>query len=197
MDAKELRRSMIREVKESASAEEVQEREAETSWNVERLLREARSVSARFRAIQQSPERRKLQEIYEDISRLVDEMRQPVESADAGEEKERQSKFGKRTADLIEEARKITRRAETLDEKVEKGRKRLVEKAAAGTGKDTYRRIRDELNYLLDHYTRSNDTKIEILLDKWRRSGDPSYDPAIKIRYRNVRKNKDSEDYAF
>ena len=91
----------------------------------------------------------------------------------------------------------LKRVSDRFQEEVEKGRKRIVEKAAAGAGANTQKRIRDELNYLIDHYTPSNDNKIEVLIDKWRRSGDPAYDPMIKIRYRNARKKKSGDDYAF
>ena len=197
MDINDLRKSMVEEVKESATAEEVEERTAENSLNAQRLLQEAKAVRTRFRAIGPSPERRKLQEIYQSIDALLTEMQQATPNANIHEEEKRQTEYAKRTTTLMDTARKITGRTETFEEQVEKGRKQLLEKAAAGAGENTQKRIKDELNYLLDHYTRTNDTKIELLIDKWRRSGDPEYDPAIKLRYRNVRKKKDREDYAL
>ncbi|MDK1020761.1 MAG: hypothetical protein QGD90_03895 [Candidatus Hydrogenedentes bacterium] len=83
---------------------------------------------------------------------------------------------------MIESAKKITGRGDTFREKVEKGRKGVVEEVAPGAGANTQKRIREELNYLLNNYTPSNDNKIEMLIDEWRRSGDPSYDPAVKLR---------------
>ncbi len=115
----------------------------------------------------------------------------------AGERAARCKQLDEEAEALIEKARRITGGGGTFQEEVEKGRKKVVEKAAPGAGANTQKRFRDELNYLLDNYSPSNDNKIETLIDKWRRSGDPSYDPAIKLQYRKVRKKKASDDYAF
>jgi len=102
-----------------------------------------------------------------------------------------------RASKLIDMGRKITGRRPSEVEEIEKGRKQLVERGAAGGGDRTQKRIRDELNYLIDHYNSTNDMKIETLIDKWRRSGDPSYDPAIRLRFRNARRKKDSGNHAL
>jgi hypothetical protein len=77
------------------------------------------------------------------------------------------------------------------------GHKHLQERAKPGAGAATGKRIRDEIEYLLKNYTPSNEAKIETLIDKWRRSGDPSYDPSVKTRLRTARKKKNSQDYAL
>ncbi len=194
MDADELRKSMLNEVKQAAVEAE---QKVEVSGLLDRLKDQATAVRARFRAISHGPERRKLDEIYRAIDRLVGQIKTIAEIEDAGERAARSKEVEDQANPLIEKAIKITGRGDTFREQVEKGRKKVVEKAAAGAGANTQKRIRDELNYLLDNYTASNDYKIETLIDKWRRSADPSYDPAIKLRYRSVRKKKASDDYAF
>lgn len=194
MDADELRKSLIQETKQAAADGE---EKVDASQLLERLRDRATVVRAQFRAINQGPERRKLDETYQAIDRLMSELKLAAALEDANERAARSKDLEKQADQLIDSARKITGRASTFREKVEKGRKGVVEKVAPGAGANTHKRIRAELNYLLNNYTSSNDNKIEMLIDKWRTSGDPSYDPAIKLRYRNVRKKKASDDYAF
>ena len=92
--------------------------------------------------------------------------------------------------------RGVRAREERL-EKIEKGRKEVIAKQRAGTGDNTHKRIKAEIDYLIKSYTPTNDHKIDALIDKWRRSGDPSYDPMIKVRFRNAKKKKSSSDYAL
>lgn len=82
-------------------------------------------------------------------------------------------------------------------EKIEKGRKSVVEKQRAGVGANSHKRIKAEIDYLIKNYSPTNDHKIDTLIDKWRRSGDPSYDPMIKVHFRNAKKKKSSSDYAL
>ena len=194
MDADELRKSMIQEVKQAAAKAEEQ---VEVSRLLDRLKDQAISVRARFRAINHGPERRKLDEIYQAMDGLIGRIKVIAAIEDAGEREARFREVEDRANALIERARKITGRGDTFREEVEKGRRKVVDKAAPGAGANTQKRIRDELNYLLNNNSPSNDNKIEMLMDKWRRSGDPSYDPAIKLRYRNVRRKKAGDDYAF
>ena len=194
MDADELRESMIQEVKQSAGQAE---RHAETSRLLDRLNDQATAVRTRFRASAHGRERRKLDDMYQAIDRLIGQINALGTMEDAGERTARSKQLDEEAEALIEKARRITGGGGTFQEEVEKGRKKVVEKAAPGAGANTQKRIRDELNYLLNNYSPSNDNKIETLIDKWRRSGDPSYDPAIKLRYRKVRKKKASDDYAF
>lgn len=194
MDADELRKSMIQEVKRSAAEAEQQ---MEASRLLDRLKDQAIAVRARFRAINHGPERRKLDEIYKAMDRLIGQIKVIAAIEDAGERTARSKEVEEQANALIERARKITGRGDTFREQVDKGWRKVVDKAAPGAGANTQKRIRDELNYLLNNYSPSNDYKIESLIDKWRRSNDPAYDPAIKVRYRNVRKKKASDDYAF
>lgn len=194
MDAEELRKSMISEVKESAFQAGVRENQSRL---LDRLLIQGKAVRARFRAVSHGPDRRKLNEIYQAIDGLLKDLKKVAAISDEEEKTARWRELEKQGEALVEAAKKLTAHGDDFREEVEKGRKRVVEKAAAGAGANTQKRIRDELNYLIDHYTPDNDNKIETLIDKWRRSGDPSYDPMIRIKYRNARKKKSTNDYAF
>ncbi len=194
MDADELRKSMVQEVKqEAAKAEE----RVEATRLLDRLREQATVVRARFRAIGHGPERRKLDEIYRGLDGLIGKLKLAAANDGTGEGTARHQDLEEQAAKLLDLAKRTTGRGDTFRERVEKGRKKVVEKAEAGAGENTFRRIRQELNHLLNNYTPSNDYKIETLIDKWRRSGDPSYDPAIKLRYRNARRKKAGDDYAF
>lgn len=70
-------------------------------------------------------------------------------------------------------------------ERVEKGRQQLMQKAAEG-GDNRAKRVKTELTYLINNYVPSHDARIAFLMDEWRRSGDPTYDPAIRIQYRRA-----------
>lgn len=70
-------------------------------------------------------------------------------------------------------------------ERVEKGRQLLMQKAAEG-GDSRGKRVKAELTYLLNNYMPSYDAKIQSLIDDWRRSGDPSYDPGIRVQWRRA-----------
>ena len=68
---------------------------------------------------------------------------------------------------------------------IESGLNQLRTKMSeAGDGKA--KRIKSELTYLLNNYAPQYDTRIEQLIDEWRRSGDPEYDPAIRIKHRHA-----------
>jgi hypothetical protein len=70
---------------------------------------------------------------------------------------------------------------------VDKGLKQLRIKSAQG-GDGKAKRFKSELNYLINNYLPKYDARIEQLIDGWRRSGDPEYDPMIRIKYRNARR---------
>ena len=70
-------------------------------------------------------------------------------------------------------------------DQVEKGLSQLRMKSAQG-GDGKAKRFKSELNYLLNNYSPKYDARIEQLIDGWRRSGDPEYDPMIRVKYRNA-----------
>lgn len=71
-------------------------------------------------------------------------------------------------------------------ERVERGRKHMLAKGAIGAGGATHARIAGELEYLINNYTPSNNPRIEELIEKWRKSGDPDYDPGVRVKYRRA-----------
>jgi hypothetical protein len=70
---------------------------------------------------------------------------------------------------------------------VESGRRQLNEMGAEA-GDPAARRYKSELMYLLNNYLPSYDMRIEQLIDQWRRTGDPGYDPGIRVKLRQARK---------
>jgi len=80
-------------------------------------------------------------------------------------------------------------------EQVESGRQTLNRLASEG-GDPKGKRIKQELTYLLNNYLPSYDMRIEQLIDEWRRTGDPSYDPGIRVRLRQARKEHMSKGHA-
>ena len=73
-------------------------------------------------------------------------------------------------------------------EQVEAGRQELNRISAEG-GDPKAKRIRNELTYLLNNYLPGYDIRIEQLIDAWRRTGDPSYDPSIRVKLRQARRD--------
>jgi hypothetical protein len=72
-------------------------------------------------------------------------------------------------------------------EGVEAGRRQLNE-LGAEAGDPAAKKYKAELMYLLNNYLPSYDIRIEQLMDAWRRTGDPSYDPGIRLKLRQARK---------
>jgi len=72
-------------------------------------------------------------------------------------------------------------------EQVEAGRKELGIISAEG-GDSQAKKVRQELTYLLNNYLPQYDMRIEQLIDLWRRSNDPQYDPSIRTKYRLARR---------
>jgi hypothetical protein len=69
---------------------------------------------------------------------------------------------------------------------VEAGRRQLMVKSSEG-GDTKAKKVKQELMYLLNNYTPKYDARIEMLIGQWRTSGDPSYDPAIRVKLRQAR----------
>lgn len=81
-------------------------------------------------------------------------------------------------------------------DRVEAGRKELLIKSAQG-GDNKAQRIKNELFYLLNNYAPQFDMRITQLIEQWRTSHDPSYDPAIHAKFRSIRKQHDRTSQAF
>ena len=71
---------------------------------------------------------------------------------------------------------------------VQKGHDQLMRVSKEG-GDSKAKMIRAELTYLLNNYVSQNDARIEQLIDLWRRSGDPQYDPAIRAKLMRCRRD--------
>ena len=71
---------------------------------------------------------------------------------------------------------------------VEQERRNLMAKCAEA-GDPKTKKVRNELTFLLNNYAPSYDARIEQLIEEWRKSGDPQYDPMIRIRYRQARQD--------
>lgn len=70
---------------------------------------------------------------------------------------------------------------------VEKGRKDLnVKSTQAGVSQG--KKFKAEIDYLLRNYLPRYDSRIETLIDEWRRCGDPGYSPDVKTRLREARR---------
>lgn len=72
-------------------------------------------------------------------------------------------------------------------DRVEAGRRELGRVSAEG-GDAKCKRVRQELMYLINNYLPQYDMRIEQLIDEWRRTNDPSYDPSIRVKFRNARR---------
>lgn len=72
---------------------------------------------------------------------------------------------------------------------VEQGRRQLLVKCNEG-GDSNAQKIKSELMYLLNNYSPRYDIRIEQLIDAWRTSHDPSYDPMIRARYQKARRDQ-------
>ena len=75
----------------------------------------------------------------------------------------------------------------TFAKDVAKGLNELRSKSAQG-GDGAARRIKSELMYLINNYLPRYDMRIEQLIDDWRRSGDPGYDPGVRVKLRQARR---------
>jgi len=71
---------------------------------------------------------------------------------------------------------------------VEKGREHLSQLAAEG-GDPKAKRVRQELMYLINNFLPAYETRILQLIDEWRRTGDPSYDPGIRMKLRQAQRD--------
>jgi len=81
-------------------------------------------------------------------------------------------------------------------DRVAQGRTQLMRKSAEG-GDTNAKKIKNELTYLLNNYTPRFDMRIEQLIEAWRTSHDPSYDPGIKAKFRKVRREQMQKSNPF
>lgn len=163
----------------------------------ESLLAEAKAIAEKFGQTQNLEQRQELQARYKQIDRELEGLKEPpaLGSPEHVFQLEAQLRRG-----VMERAKKASgpgRDERVYGEEVEKGRKHLMEKVHAKSATAKPILIKTELNYLLANYTSANDAKIETLIDRWRRSGDPDYDPSIKVKHRNVRKKAETNKHAF
>ena len=182
MNEDQLRAALVGEVKQKI--------EDPISARRNALLAEAKRVAEKFAACTDPDERPRLQRRYVSID---------VQLGDLKKEEERLEREGPHAiiADTEEAPRNASEAHERHLENIEKERKRLMERQKAGASDAAHNRIRAELEYLLKNYNPANDGKIATLIDKWRTSGDPSYDPAIKLRFRRVLRDKERGKQAF
>jgi hypothetical protein len=80
-------------------------------------------------------------------------------------------------------------------DKVESGRQEFLQVSNEG-GDPKAKKFKGELTYLLNNYLPAYDMRIEHLIDSWRRSGDPTYDPGIRTKLREARRNYNSKSNA-
>jgi hypothetical protein len=169
----------------------------EIADDLARLIRiQAEKITARFTEATDTGERNRLQDRYQKLELWMKQLRKIERLKDA----ERETSRSALRAAILEDISKWNLGGEqhrAREEEIETGRKRLVEHARPGALQHAHKRIRDEINYLIKNYTPSNDYKIEALIDKWRTSGDPSYDPTIRLQLRKARRKKSESDYAL
>ncbi|HIJ66229.1 MAG TPA: hypothetical protein HPP77_09805 [Candidatus Hydrogenedentes bacterium] len=79
---------------------------------------------------------------------------------------------------------------------VDKGLSNLRRVSSEG-GDSRAKKAKNELMYLLNNYAPRFDHRIEQLIDIWRRSGDPAYDPSIRVRLRQVRRAHMNEGHSL
>lgn len=53
--------------------------------------------------------------------------------------------------------------------------------------RDRGAQIRQELEHLLNNYYPASDLRIQALIERWRTSGDPSFDPSVRSRFQNLK----------
>jgi hypothetical protein len=196
MDPEELRKALLAENAKPETPAADPDVISETDDLAHLMRNEATRINSDFTATADSAERRRLRDRYAKLDAWLTELHR-LESLGTPEAAAQRDAF---RAMVLDEFRKwraggAERRARM--EEIETGRKQLQERAKAGAGAATNKRIKDEIEYLLKNYTPSNEAKIETLIDKWRRSGDPHYDPSVKIHLRNARRKKNSSDYAL
>ena len=203
MDEEDLVKSLIEAARESIDEEEREESSEGAEWfdetaALDALIRnEAQRVRGEFTMATDSADRHTLQKEYAALDRWMGELRQieAMTNRERAEELKRELRVV-----ILDEFRKwrstgaMRRRRQ---KEFEAKRKQQREKEKAGAGAAGHRRIKDEIELLIKSYSPANEQRIEALIDKWRRSGDPSYDPSISLKLRNARKKRDNSQNAL
>lgn len=157
---------------------------------------EAKRINTDFVSTADSAERRRLRDRYAKLDGWLTEF-QRLSALNTPEAVEQRDAVRVLALEQMRNWRQGGAAQRSRVKDIDTGHKRLQDTAKAGAGAATAKRIKDEIEYLLKNYTPSNEAKIETLIDKWRRSGDPSYDPGVRVRLRNARRKKNSSDYAL
>ncbi len=199
MDPEALRNALIQQnaQPEPPAAEPDPFEGAEGIEDLIHLMRnEAKRINTDFVSTADSAERRRLRDRYAKLDGWLTEF-QRLSALNTPEALEQRDAVRTLALEQMRNWRLGGAAMRSRVNDINTGHKHLQERAKAGAGAATSKRIKDEIEYLLKNYTPSNEAKIETLIDKWRRSGDPSYDPGVKVRLRNARKKKNSQDYAL
>lgn len=188
-EEEELAKSLIEAAREAIHEEEAPSAPAPPNETdeLDALIRnEAKHVQTAFRTVTDAADRHRLQRQYNELDhwltvlKAIDAMPDPHEAAEMkralrGPAMETLRKW--HNEDVVQQR---------VHEEQEAKRRKLLDGGVAMAN----RRIRNELEMLLNNYTKSNDSKIESLLNRWRRSGDPAYDPGMHQRLANARRKK-------
>lgn len=192
MDPDELRQAFIEEAREIEVAAHVA---VDLDGLAEQLYREARSLSAAYRATANPERRHALEALYRRLDKCVREVNR-VEKMPEGSERRFESKaIAALAEEVLDVVRRDLSRGMTEEERIDTERRRMLEKQKAGAGANTFTRLRNEIEYLVANYVPANDARIEMLIDQWRRSGDPNYSPEIRVKFLEARKKRDSFNY--
>jgi hypothetical protein len=196
MDPEDLRKALIQEnAKPDPPAGEADPFEGVDDL-VHLMRNEAKRINAEFVSTADSSERRRLSTRYAKLDAWLTQLTR-LEAENTPEAAAERDALRALALENMRNWRQGGSAQRSRVRDIDQGHKHLKERAKPGAGAATGKRIRDEIEYLLKNYTPSNEAKIETLIDKWRRSGDPGYDPGIKTRLRNARKKKNSQDYAL
>jgi hypothetical protein len=196
MDPEELRKSLLADNAEPEPSDEGDEFFDETGDLPHLMKSMAGRLQSAFSMTTDSAERRRIRERYSKLDAwLLEHAR--LNSSDSPDAPAQRDAFRAMVLDEMRKWRAGGAEYRAREREIEVGHKQSQEKAKAGAGAATGKRIKDEIEYLLKNFSPSNEQKIEALIDKWRTSGDPNYDPGIKMRLRNARRKKNSQDYAL
>ena len=194
MDFDKLRDALVQKNKESGTADAEEIEDADDLGQHIRI--QLGKLTGRLTEATDTGERNRIIDRQKLAARWLAELRNINLMPEAARESRRQQL----RAVVLEELSKWNLGGEKhrqREAQIELGHKHVQERAKPGALTHAHKRIKDEIEYLLKNYTPSNDYKIETLIDKWRTSGDPGYDPSIKLRLRQARRKKNDSDYAL